>query len=197
MQKHLLPYFAILMIVLLTASCADKEPKSNTKVSFIKKDIVHLEDGSEIKLGDSLLKVYYLIRHAEKDTQKTDPILSEAGIKRAERLTEIMRQSWLDAVYTTLTSRTMLTVDSITQYKGLTNNIYTNDNMKETFTEVMNSPSVNRILIVGHSNTIPPLANFLYGKTHFNKTIDDKTYDNFIIVVQQRDSTKKVYELKY
>lgn len=197
MQKYLLPYFAILMIVLLTASCADKEPKSNTKVSFIKKDIVHLEDGSEIKLGDSLLKVFYLIRHAEKDTQKTDPILSEAGIKRAERLTEIMRQSWLDAVYTTLTSRTMLTVDSITQYKGLSNNIYTNDNMKETFTEVMNSPSVNRILIVGHSNTIPPLANFLYGKAHFNKTIDDKTYDNFIIVVQQRDSTKKVYELKY
>ncbi|MBK8112949.1 MAG: histidine phosphatase family protein [Saprospiraceae bacterium] len=144
-----------------------------------------------------MLKVYYLIRHAEKDTQKTDPILSEAGIKRAERLTEIMRQSWLDAVYTTLTSRTMLTVDSITQYKGLSNNIYTNDNMKETFTGVMNSPTVNRVLIVGHSNTIPPLANFLYGKTHFQKTIDDKTYDNFIIVVQQRDSTKKVYELKY
>lgn len=197
MQKYLLPYYAILMIALLTVSCTEKEIKSNTKVSFIKKDIVHLEDGSEIKLGDSLLKVYYLIRHAEKDTQKNDPILSEAGVKRAERLTEIMRQSWLDAVYTTLTSRTMLTVDSITQYKGLSNNIYTNDNMKETFTEVMNSPSVNRILIVGHSNTIPPLANFLYGKTHFHKTIDDKTYDNFIIVVQQRDSTKKVYELKY
>ncbi|MBK7010542.1 MAG: hypothetical protein IPH36_18895 [Saprospiraceae bacterium] len=69
--------------------------------------------------------------------------------------------------------------------------------MKETFTGVMNSRSVNRVLIVGHSNTIPPLANFLYGKTHFQKTIDDKTYDNFIIVVQQRDSTKKVYELKY
>ncbi|MBK7222669.1 MAG: histidine phosphatase family protein [Saprospiraceae bacterium] len=197
MQKYFLPYIAILMIMVFIASCADKEPKSNTKVAFIKKDIVHLEDGSEIKLGDSLLKVYYLIRHAEKDTQKTDPILSEAGIKRAERLTEIMRQSWLDAVYTTLTSRTMLTVDSITQYKGLSNNIYTNDNMKETFTGVMNSPSVNRVLIVGHSNTIPPLANFLYGKTHFQKTIDDKTYDNFIIVVQQRDSTKKVYELKY
>ena len=197
MQKYFLPYIAILMIMVFIASCADKEPKSNTKVAFIKKDIVHLEDGSEIKLGDSLLKVYYLIRHAEKDTQKTDPILSEAGIKRAERLTEIMRQSWLDAVYTTLTSRTMLTVDSITQYKGLSNNIYTNDNMKETFTGVMNSRSVNRVLIVGHSNTIPPLANFLYGKTHFQKTIDDKTYDNFIIVVQQRDSTKKVYELKY
>ncbi|MBK7010543.1 MAG: hypothetical protein IPH36_18900 [Saprospiraceae bacterium] len=95
MQKYFLPYIAILMIMVFIASCADKEPKSNTKVAFIKKDIVHLEDGSEIKLGDSLLKVYYLIRHAEKDTQKTDPILSEAGIKRAERLTEIMRQSWL------------------------------------------------------------------------------------------------------
>lgn len=197
MRKTILPYFVFLMITVLAAACSEQESKSSTKVAFIKKDIVHLEDGSEIKLGDSLIKIFYLIRHAEKDTQKTDPVLSEAGIKRAERLTEIMRQSWLDAVYTSLTSRTMLTVDSITQYKGLSNNIYTNDNMKETFTEVLNSPSVNRALIVGHSNTIPPLANFLCGKTHFQKTIDDQTYDNFIIVVQQRDSTKKVYELKY
>lgn len=197
MFKYFVPILALSLLTVLFVSCADQEKKDGAKIAYIKKDVVYMEDGSTLQMGDSVQKVYYLIRHAEKDTQKTDPILSAAGIKRAERLTEIMRQSWLDAVYTTLTARTMLTVDSITQYKGLSNNIYTNDNMKETFTEVINSPKENRVLIVGHSNTIPPLANFLYGKTHFNKTIDDKTYDNFYIVVQQRDSTKKVYELKY
>lgn len=126
-----------------------------------------------------------------------DPPLNEAGKLRATKLTQMLRQSWLDAVYTTLTARTMMTVDSITQYKGLVNNIYTTSNMKETFTEVAASPTINRVLIVGHSNTIPPLANFLAGKTHFNKTIDEKAYDNFIIVVQKKDSTKQVYELKY
>lgn len=81
MQKYFLPYIAILMIMVFIASCADKEPKSNTKVAFIKKDIVHLEDGSEIKLGDSLLKVYYLIRHAEKDTQKQTQFLAKPELK--------------------------------------------------------------------------------------------------------------------
>ena len=194
MKKTLL---SILVLgVLFILSCTEEKPTTN-KIAYIKKDMVHMEDGSTVSLGDSLVKVYYLIRHAEKDTQKNDPPLSAAGSARASRLTEILRQSWLDAVYTTLTSRTMMTVDSITQYKGLSNNIYTTSNMKETFTEVSQSPAMNRILVVGHSNTIPPLANFLLGKTHFNKTIDEKSYDNFYIVVERRDSTKQIFELKY
>ena len=116
---------------------------------------------------------------------------------RATKLTQMLRQSWLDAVYTTLTARTMMTVDSITQYKGLVNNIYTTSNMKETFTEVAASPNINRVLIVGHSNTIPPLANFLAGRTHFNKTIDEKSLRQFHHSSAEKDSTKQVYELKY
>ncbi len=187
-------FFVLFCVIII--SCQQETTKSQ-KIAFIKKNEVHFEDGSKISLGDSLLKVYFLIRHAEKDTQKTDPPLNKKGIERAAKLTKLMRQSWLDAVYTTLTSRTMMTVDSITQYKGLVNNIYTTSNMKETFTEVQNSPAISRVLIVGHSNTIPPLANFLLGKTHFNKTIDDNDYENFYIVVQKKDSTRQVYELKY
>jgi phosphohistidine phosphatase SixA len=196
MKQHLLTRISLVLMTLMLFSC-QQEKLADSKIAFIKKNEVHFENGSTLQLGDSLVKVYFLIRHAEKDTQKVDPPLNIAGKLRAAKLTQILRQSWLDAVYTTLTARTMMTVDSITQYKGLVNNIYTTSNMKETFTEVTASSNINRVLIVGHSNTIPPLANFLAGKTHFNKTIDEKAYDNFIIVVQKKDSTKQVYELKY
>ncbi|HRD09058.1 MAG: histidine phosphatase family protein [Saprospiraceae bacterium] len=196
MKQHLLSSIILVLTTLILFSCK-QEKSEESKIAFIKKNEVHFENGSTLQLGDSLSKVYFLIRHAEKDTQKMDPPLNEAGKLRATKLTQMLRQSWLDAVYTTLTARTMMTVDSITQYKGLVNNIYTTSNMKETFTEVAASPNINRVLIVGHSNTIPPLANFLAGRTHFNKTIDEKAYDNFIIVVQKKDSTKQVYELKY
>lgn len=196
MKRQAAIFYCLLGITVFLFSCSP-EKKQENKIDYIKKDAVYLTDGTVINLGDSLMKVYYLIRHAEKDTMKNDPPLSKAGMERAARLTKIMRQSWLDAVYTTLTTRTMMTVDSITQYKGLSNHIYTTSNMKETFTEVKSSVDKNRVLVVGHSNTIPPLANFLLGKTHFNKTFGDEEYDHFIIITQGRDSTMQLREFKY
>ncbi|MFM2393530.1 MAG: hypothetical protein RLZZ546_1512 [Bacteroidota bacterium] len=193
-------FFNLLLFSFLYSCKTEDHPeKYNGKViEKIKKEIVYTKDGLEIDLGtDSIKKVFYLIRHAEKDTQKIEPNLSDAGIKRASNLTSIMRQTFLDAVYSTFTTRTMATVDSITQYKGLSNQIYTVKNMKETFTEALKSTTVNKILIVGHSNTVSPLANFLLGRTHFHKNIDENVYDNFIIIVHKINGVKQIYELKY
>jgi phosphohistidine phosphatase SixA len=192
-------YLVWFSVILFFVSCKNgMEYKKGMMIDYIKKEVVFTTDGSQINLGgDSITKIFYLIRHAEKDTQKIDPSLSEVGAKRAVRLTKIMRQSYLDGIYTTMTSRTMQTVDSITQYKGLANNIYTNNNLRETFSEVQSSKDMNRVLVVGHSNTITPLANFLCGKQFFNKIIDEKEYDRFIIIVQKIDHTKQVFEFKY
>ena len=192
-------YICFILLNLLWISCKNEVTDTkDKKIQYIKKEVVYTTDGKEIHLGgDSIRKVYYMIRHAEKDTQKINPPLNDLGIKRAANLTNIMRQTFLDAVYTTYFDRTLQTVDSITQYKGLSNLIYTNDNMKETFTEVKKSPNFNRVLIVGHTNTVTPLANFLLGKQHFNKILDEKEYDKFIIIVQKRDSSNQIYELRY
>ncbi len=186
-------------ICLLLFSCKKDAKSFNGKtVDYIKKEIVHTKDGLELDLGgDSISKVFYLIRHAEKDTQKMDPPLNAEGYKRAAKLTSIMRQTYLDAVYTTLTSRTISTVDSITQYKGLSNSIYTATNIKETFQSMLKNPEIRKALIVGHTNTVTPIANFLYGKQYFNKIIDEKEFDNLYIIVEKRDSSKQIYELKY
>lgn len=201
MKRNIFTYVIFLILCLLICACkSDSNPQlyKGKYVDKIKKDVVFTKDGTEITLGaDSIKKIFYLIRHAEKDTQKSDPGLSVSGIKRAGNLTSIMRQTFLDAVYTTLTTRTMTTVDSITQYKGLSNQIYTQNNMKETFTSLIKSSEFNKVLIVGHSNTIAPLANFLLGKTYFKKNIDENVYDNFIIIVYKMNGQKNIYELKY
>lgn len=189
----------IFLIGTILFSCK-QEPSQfkGEKIKFIKKEIVHTESGKEINLGgDSIKKVYYLIRHAEKDTQKVDPPLSNKGVERMIKLNKIFKNTFLDAVYSTFTSRTIQTIDSVGQYKGLTYSIYTDSNAKEKFSEVNKSLDVNKVLIVGHSNTIPPIANFLYGKKHFNTIFAETEYDNFLIIVEKRDSTKQIYELKY
>ncbi len=190
-------YFLLFTILYISCKNEVKNIKDQ-KIDFIKKEVVYTKDGKQIDLGgDSILKVFYMIRHAEKDTQKMNPPLSDLGINRAANLTNIMRKTYLNAVYSTYFTRTLQTVDSITQYKGLSNSIYTNDNMKETFTALKKSPDVNKVLIVGHTNTVTPLANFLLDKQHFKAILDEKEYDKFIIIVQKRDSTKQIYEFRY
>lgn len=197
MMKKKLTLF-ILMIMTIFACKHDPLSFKGKVVKQIKKDVILTNDGKEINLGgDSISKVYYIIRHAENDTQKIDPPLSANGLQRKIRLNEIFRKTFLNAVYTTLDSKNMMTVDSVAQYKGLGYQIYTNGNIKETFAQLSKSPEVLKILIVGQSNTVPPIANFIYGKNYFNKLFDEKEFDNLIVIVQQRDSSKQIYELKY
>ena len=194
--KFILP---VLLFMLAVIGCTTEPNAGKNKIiKSIKKEVVAFTDGSTLDLGgDSIAKVFYLIRHAEKDTQKNDPFLNEAGLERAIRLNTIFRQTYLDAVYSTLFNRTLHTVDSITQYKGLSNSIYTNKNMKARFEEVLQSPTINKVLVVGHSNTIPPLANFLYGSNYFNKIFKEDEYNHFVIVVHHKNGNKVLYELKY
>lgn len=192
--------FAVLITFFLTMISCQVDPASlkGEKVKFIKKEMVYTESGKEIDLGgDSIKKVYYLIRHAEKDTQKIDPPLSKTGNESKVKLNRIFKNSFLDAVYSTLTTRTIQTVDSVAQYKGLSYHIYTDANAKETFDEISKSADMNKVLIVGHSNTVPPIANFLYGKKYFNTIFPETEYDNLLIIVEKTDGLKQIYELKY
>jgi 2,3-bisphosphoglycerate-dependent phosphoglycerate mutase len=196
-------YRFLFLFILLTSFVACKETitPENMKgkmIDFIKKEVVHTKSGETIDLKcDSLVKIYYLIRHAEKDTQRIDPSLNAKGFERAAKLNQIMKQTYLNAVYTTLTNRTIQTVDSITQYKGVSMSIYTKENLKEKFLELRNSNELNRVLITGHTNTITPIANFLSESQHFKKIIDEKEYDNLYIVTRYAKGSSKIYELKY
>lgn len=198
-------YTAYLLLWLMMAmSCQNSTQTAETDYSgkmiqAIKSDVIYLEDGQTIQLeSDSIAKIYYLVRHAEKDTTiQNEPPLTEEGWARAAKIADILKGTRVDAIYSTMTLRTMYTVDSLADIKAMSILPYENKALKSLIENVRNSEDVNRIFIVGHSNTIPSITNSLMEEEIFNAVFDEKDYGNFIIVAEYKSGHKKVYRLRF
>ena len=168
-------------------------------IKDIKSNVISTEEGEILTLNeDSIAKVFYLVRHAEKDTaNKENPILSTEGNLRATKIADIMRGTRVDAIYSTMKLRTLYTVDSLADIKAMSVLPYDNQGLKGLLQTLKESYEFNRIFIVGHSNTIPSITNNLAGKDIFTKAFDEEEYDNFVIVVENKSGTVEAYTLKY
>ena len=195
-------YF-IFCLFLLVVSCKEKKPNiqsiTGLYVSEIKKDVISFDNGLEYDLGvGSDSYVYYLVRHAEKDTiPANDPRLTDIGISRAGKLYEILKGTRIDGIYSTLFMRTLETVDSIASAKGVSIKPYDPSDFKDLHKRIVDSTSYKRILISGHSNTTPVFANYLSGTNFFTQSFDESDYDDFLIVVDRGDAGKDLIPLKY
>jgi len=122
----------------------------------------------------------FLVRHAEKvDDGSADPALTPAGAARADELADLLRHVKLDAIYSTPYIRTKQTVLPTAKEKGLEVKFY-KPGEEDFLKKVLQAFSGGTVLIVGHSNTIPGLANELAGQSDFSD-LDDATYDNLFI----------------
>ncbi len=193
--------FAILLVVSCKrdAPVLTLEEVKGSYVTEIKKNEVFLEDGRsynlDIEEGDLM---FVLTRHAEKDTIKSpNPQLSEEGERRAAKLYDIMKGTRLDAIYSTMYLRTIMTVDSLSRAKGLSIKPYDVRAFKETISYIQDSSNYKRILVSGHSNTTPVMSNYLYGDDFFKARFDEKDYDNLVIVIQKKEGENTLIPLKY
>ena len=120
-------------------------------------------------------KTIILVRHAEKDTSETadpgDPVLTSQGVERANRLAKQIKRYKIGAVYSTDYKRTRDTAAPIANRRNLKIEIYDPKKPNELVDAIVKS-KIKRFLIVGHSNTIPQLANLLVKKEIF-KSLDD------------------------
>lgn len=184
-------------------SCKEKEAPivsiDGKTIKEIKSNIIYTQDGQSVTLNeDSISKIFYLVRHAEKDTTIAgDPPLTKEGLDRSTKIADIMRGTRVDAIYSTMTLRTMFTVDSLSDIKAMQILPYDNKTLKETIEKVKYSDEYNRIFMVGHSNTIPSITNTLAGRDIFTKTFDEMDYGNFVIVVANKSGATDVYKLRY
>ena len=138
----------------------------------------------------------FLVRHAEKDgTVWEDPGLTPAGTARADELAYILKHVKLDAIYSTPFARTKLTVQPTAEEKGLEVKLY-KPNDKDFVKNVLDEHPGGSLLIVGHSNTIPRLANQLAGRTDFND-LDDATYDNLFIASVPAEGKPVVIRMRF
>ena len=188
------------IFVLFIIGCKPSDVDVNGKyISSIERNIITFEGGQTLELDNTQgAKIIYLVRHAEKDTiPKNNPILTDAGYERSNRLAEMFKKTRLDAIYSTLYNRTLHTVDSLSTTKGLKTMIYQPKDLKQIGIDINASKDLNKVLIAGHSNTTPALANVFMGEKILDQGFDESDYDNLLIVQILPDGQKTLYQLKF
>lgn len=106
---------------------------------------------------------FVLVRHAEKaDDDPRDPALAPAGIRRAERLGASLHRAPLVATYATPYRRTRATATPTARRHALPVLTYDPARPAAEFAAVLRAAhTAGTVLVVGHSNSVPALAQAL------------------------------------
>ena len=150
-----------------------------------------------VQAQKSTITTFILVRHAEKLNDGTnDPDLKPEGFERANRLAEILKEIKIDAIYSTNFKRTKNTVLPFASAKGLEIRSY--EALKsEEIEQMLKKHNGRTILVSGHSNTTPWVANLLTGTEKY-KDFDDGDYGNILIVsVVEKGKLAQVTCIRY
>ena len=125
---------------------------------------------------------FFLIRHAEKDRtdpNNKNPKLNERGKLRALSWVEVFKNIEFDKIYSTNYYRTKETV--IPMSKKINQKILIYNPSKINYEKFLSDNKNNKVLVVGHSNTIPGFVNGLIKQKLYDQ-IDDRNNSNLYIV---------------
>ena len=151
----------------------------------------------QVVAQDKTITTFILVRHAEKvaDGSK-DPELTEQGKARALRLADMLQRQPIAAIYSTGFKRTMNSVNPLAQKFSLPVQQY--EAFKES--EILKMLELHQgktVVVVGHSNNIPWIANLLLGKKEF-EDYHDGYYENILIVnVLEKGVNATTLQIKY
>jgi phosphohistidine phosphatase SixA len=145
-----------------------------------------------------------VVRHAEKASDDPrDPILSEAGIARAQALAAALAELHLETVLVTQYKRTQLTAAPAAQAAGVQPEII------EASSEVAESANAlaqrirgthrgQVVLVVGHSNTVGAIVEALSGAHGFTPSpIADDEYDRLYLLQIPQHGPVRVLQSRY
>jgi phosphohistidine phosphatase SixA len=141
--------------------------------------------------------IYYLVRHAEKDTSvagatmmPANPPLSEKGIQRSARLASLLEKENIDYIFSTKYLRTQSTAQPLATLIGKEIQFYEITKGTAFSDSIQQMPFLGKtLLIIGHSNTIPPLVNALI-KTNKYQNLSDNEYGFIYKVIMESGQIK-------
>lgn len=128
---------------------------------------------------------FILVRHAEKQGG-SNPELTEAGVARAATLAERLRREKVVAVYSTGTKRTLATAGPTAAAHGLEIQQYDAGSLSQFAKELKQKHQGGTVLVVGHSNTTPALANYL-SNSNEAPGISEDDFENIFRVKVRRN----------
>lgn len=147
------------------------------------------------QLANKEVSTFILIRHAEKDYGR-DPVLADLGVARAERLKEIMKNTDLDAIFSTQTNRTQLTAKPTAEDKNIVVQPYNAGLLEEFSNRLKKNFRGKTVLVVGHSNTTPAMANLLSDSDRYPR-FSELDYTNMYVVTIPVAGKARVLKLRY
>jgi 2,3-bisphosphoglycerate-dependent phosphoglycerate mutase len=143
------------------------------------------------------ITTFILVRHAEKASDGTnDPDLKPEGVKRSESFTTLFGKADITAIYSTNYKRTRNTVIPLANAKGITVETYSTMKVAE-LRSLLTKHEGGTIIIAGHSNTIPEIANALIGEKKFEQFADDDYGNILVISVTTIGENAKITWLRY
>tara|TARA_B100001175_G_scaffold97543_1_gene82674 strand:- start:704 stop:1195 length:492 start_codon:yes stop_codon:yes gene_type:complete len=127
---------------------------------------------------------FFLIRHSEKDRSKTEnnnPKLNPKGIERSLKWSEVFKNIELDKIYSTNYFRTIETVTPISKKLNLDISLYSPS--KINYKKFISKNKGNKVLVVGHSNTIPGFVNNLINEKVYDQINDFNNSNLYIVTI--------------
>ncbi|MFT5818782.1 MAG: 2,3-bisphosphoglycerate-dependent phosphoglycerate mutase [Crocinitomix sp.] len=192
--------FIFIFTVGLTLSNCKKEP-------VVEIQTVTVYDTVFVSTTDTIIETIYIpdevdvtsfifVKHAEKELVGSDPELTAEGVERADKLAYILSENELDRVYSTDFNRTMQTATPTATDQGLTVTTYGGFEHDLVIDDVLENLTGGKVLIVGHSNTVPNFLNALTGSSSY-MDISEEVFDNLFVVSVKLVGDSKVVHLKY
>lgn len=106
----------------------------------------------------------YVVRHAEAEQNDSrDPVLTQAGVVRANALRDRLQGAGIDAIFSTAYIRTRETAAPLAAALDLPVQIYDARDPATLVQDLYANHRGRRVLIVGHSNTVPAVIEALGG----------------------------------
>ena len=151
--------------------------------------------------SSSAASLVILVRHADKAPSPTDdPGLTPAGLERARILATALRDAAVSTIITTQYRRTRETAQPLADQQRITPEIVSVGSPAELGLHIAALVATVRrhagetIVVVGHSNTIPPLIAALGGPSVTD--ICEASYGRLFVLASAMDSARLV-EARY
>lgn len=145
---------------------------------------------------------FIVIRHAEKDSSvsATDPPLNQAGQARAALLARMFGDpkglGRLDAIYVSPALRNRQTAAPLAARLGLNETVAPADDPRGLARRALHEHRGGRVLIVGHSDTVPQIVTALSGNPNV-PPIGDQEYGTMYLITVPRIGHANLLRLNY
>ena len=141
----------------------------------------------------SAQEAIYVVRHAERADQSADSALSTAGVGRSYKLRDMLRDAGVTKIFTSPLRRAIDTAAPLAGAVQVTSQPFAD--AAAQIAAVAASGPRDRVLVVGHSNTVPAMLRALHVDAAITLTEDD--YDNLFIIIPQKEGRPVLLRLKY